>query len=485
MLEKAPPEKQNFWELIESNKKQTVFLFIILAVILLILGFLIGYFRWGIIGGYWGLLGALALWAIFATISYFISDQIILNISGAGIPDKNTFKPLYNILNEVKLAAGLEVNPDLLIVDEGAPNAFTLGKKPEQSVIVLTSGLLAQFSRDEIQAVLAHEVAHIIHRDNLLMTNAVALGWLIIILSTVLRGNIGGAKGGRRSSNKMMGGSAIIIIGLVFSILAPLITIVIIKSISRKRVYLADATAVRLTRFPAALISAMEKISVSSMPYVHKNRMTAILFFDDPYKNNTPLFVSHPALHKRIRILQTLGDSANYYDYNNAFSKVTNQKHLMPISLLRNTESLPILNAVVNNQPLFTSTSSTHIMANDIIRSMLNYTFIKCDKCGMQFKLPEDFVKPSITCPRCGTNVKNPHPEVKLSTKEEDEAEKEKLHSLIIKKIDGEEHYYYKRKHANSWETFTCICGDAKQLSPFFKEKQFYCVNCGRKIEIT
>ena len=485
MLKKAPLRKQNFWELIEFNKRQTVFLFIILAVFLLILGFLIGYFIKGITGGYWGILGGFVLWAIFATVSYFMSDQIILNITGVGIPDKETFKPLYNILEEVKLAAGLQITPDILVVDEQAVNAFTLGKKTEQSVIVLTSGLLSKLSRDEIQAVIAHEVAHILHKDNLLMTNAIALGWLIIFLSAILRGNIFASSSDRRRSSSTGGGSIqLMLLSLIFSILAPIITIIIIQTISKKRIYLADATAVRLTRYPAALISAMDKISESDVSYVNKNRMTAILFFDDPYTDSFSLFKSHPPLLKRIRILQALNDSVNYYDYSMAFSKVTRKKRIMPLSLLKNTETLPIINAAVATTPLFSSNSTNKIMANDIIRSMLNYTFIACDKCGMQFKLPEDFVKPLIKCPRCGNEIKNPHPKVIESTKKEDDEIKIIKSDIITKEVDGKKHYMYKRKNKNAWETFTCICGDSKQLSPFFTNKQFYCVNCGRKIEL-
>lgn len=205
--------------------------------------------------------------------------------------------------------------PRLYIMDEQSPNAFATGRNPEHSAIVVTTGLLQMLERDELEGVLAHELSHIMNYDILLATIiSVLVGTVIMISHFFWRWMWWGGGRGRRSGGGGGGATVLIIlaIALVFMILAPLASQLIQLAVSRKREYLADASAVRLTRYPDGLANALQKIAYSPIPVRRANKAVAHMFIDDPFKKRKStewlanLFSTHPPIDDRIARIQTM-----------------------------------------------------------------------------------------------------------------------------------------------------------------------------------
>jgi len=225
-----------------------------MGIILLLLGYFIG----GIFlgpngGGELGVFFALLLWTILSLISYFAGSSIILTVSKAKEVTKDVHPQLFNIVEEMKIAAALPKMPKIFIISEEAPNAFATGRNPENSAVTVTAGLLSRLNRDELQGVIAHEISHIKNRDILYMTfSGVMLGSIVIISEVFLRSLWFGGGSLNRYKNRSSGGSSaqtiITIVALILAILAPILARLLYFAISRKREYLADASGVRLTR---------------------------------------------------------------------------------------------------------------------------------------------------------------------------------------------------------------------------------------------
>jgi heat shock protein HtpX len=398
------------WELISANKRKSVFLFFSLGIVLLLLGFLIGsaYFSDG--GGYIGIFFAFIIWGILSLISYFSGSKILLAISGAKEVTKDVHPQLFNVVEEMKISAGLPAMPKVYIINEAAPNAFATGVKPENSAVAVTAGLLSRLNRDELQGVIAHEVSHIANRDVLFMTFAgIMLGSIVLISQIFLRG-LWFSGGGRYSSkSKSSGGGqaqlVIMIVAIAFAILAPIMAQLLYFAISRKREYLADASAVRLTRYPEGLASALEKISNSTEELKTANKVTAPMYIANPLKPKGrklyDLTSTHPPISERVRILRSIGQGANYLNYQSAFEKVKG-KHsdLIPKSAL--TETTPVGLREAGIAPIIPVIKKQQQRdAGDIMMKVNNYSFINCT-CGLKIKIPPDYRKDSLFCPRCG-----------------------------------------------------------------------------------
>ncbi len=176
------------WELIRSNKRKTWFLFIGMGMLLLATGYILGeaYLPQG--GGFTGLFLALMIWAFWSLIGYFKGDSMLLALSRAKEVSHNIHPQLFNVVEEMKIAANLPVLPKIYIIAEDAPNAFATGRKPEKSAIAVTAGLLNRLNRTELQGVIAHEMSHILNRDILYMTYAgIMLGSIVLISEVFLR----------------------------------------------------------------------------------------------------------------------------------------------------------------------------------------------------------------------------------------------------------------------------------------------------------
>jgi len=264
----------------------------------------LGYF----IGSYYNNSGILYFAIIFSLLmniaSYWWSDKIVLAMSGAKPADHDTYTDLYHIVENLSITAGLPM-PKIYIVNDPSPNAFATGRNKEHAVVAVTTGLLQILNKVELEGVIAHELSHIGNRDILLSTVIVVLvGFISILANIFMRG---GMSGRGRDNNK--GGGVLMIIGVIFIILSPIIAKLIQLAISRKREFLADASGALLTRYPEGLASALQKISSANIPMKNANTATAHLFISNPFggvgvaKGIGNLFSTHPPVQARIEAL--------------------------------------------------------------------------------------------------------------------------------------------------------------------------------------
>jgi len=250
------------WEQIRINKRNSMILLTVMAGLLLGLGGLLGYAFIGPQGVGIGILIAGGVWLLLTLISFSSGDQILLASSGAVEVTPEVHPMLFNIVEEMKIAAQLPAMPKVYIIPDPSPNAFATGRNPSKSAVAVTEGLLAKLNRDELQGVIAHEVSHIVHRDILFVTLAgIMLGTIVLLTDVFLRGTLYGShrRYSSRDNNNAQG--LMIIIALVAAILAPLMAQILYFALSRKREFLADAGAVRLTRYPEGLAPARWKKS--------------------------------------------------------------------------------------------------------------------------------------------------------------------------------------------------------------------------------
>lgn len=243
--------------------------------------------------------------------AYWFSDSIVLNMVHAQKIEKKEDSPeLWNLVENLCITAGLPM-PAVYIVDDASPNAFATGRDPKHAALAVHSGLLRILNKNELEGVIAHELAHIGNRDTLIATLAVVLAGLVAILSDwMLRGMFYGGK----NSDRDNGNGLMIILGIAVALLAPLFATLFRLAISRKREFLADATGALLTRYPEALASALEKISSAHIPAVDANSATASLYIANPFAGTSrfvaKLFSTHPPMEERIAALLNDGRSS-------------------------------------------------------------------------------------------------------------------------------------------------------------------------------
>lgn len=279
---------------------------LVLFFILLIVG--LGYV-FGLYTGYPEILPIAVIFAVVSAIgSYYYSDRIVLAMSHARPATKEEHAHLVNSVEGLAIAAGLPP-PRIFVIDDSAPNAFATGRDPQRAVICVTTGLMEKLNRVELEGVIAHEMAHIKGYDIRLMTIvAILAGTVVLISDWLLRSMWWG--GGRRRGSRSGANPVIILIALAAAILAPLIASLVRLAISRSREYLADAQGSMLSRYPAGLASALEKIAADSEPLEAANKATAHMYIVNPLKdfggtvNN--LFSTHPPIEDRVRRLRAM-----------------------------------------------------------------------------------------------------------------------------------------------------------------------------------
>jgi heat shock protein HtpX len=251
-------------------------------------------------------------------ISYWFSDKIVLRLHGAKPVELKSHPELYRVLENLTIASGLPM-PKFYLIEDSSPNAFATGRNPEHAVVAVTSGLLEILDRSELEGVLAHELSHVGNRDMLVSTVAVVLVGFIAILSDMFMRSLWWGGFSRRDSRS--GGNAqgiLMLIGIILSILAPIIASLIHLAISRRREFLADSSGALLTRYPEGLASALKKIGSYSRPMKTATNATAHLFFENPFgadrkrvdgERKTPwlarIFSTHPPIEERIRALES------------------------------------------------------------------------------------------------------------------------------------------------------------------------------------
>ena len=262
-----------------------------------------------------GTLIALVIAAVMAFSSYWKSDKIALAVSRAHPADEQEYRRLHNLVEGLCIAGGLP-KPKVYIIQDDAPNAFATGRNPKNAAIAVTTGLLHVMNRVELEGVVAHELSHIKNYDILVSTLAVTLvGTIAIVTDLTLR--MMWWNGGRvaRSGDRNDRNNPLALIGLVLLLLAPILAKVMQAAVSRRRETLADVSAVRMTRYPPGLISALEKLQADNTVTHSASMATAHLWIEQPMSGVKDtgrlgmwhkLFNTHPPLAERIALLREM-----------------------------------------------------------------------------------------------------------------------------------------------------------------------------------
>ena len=240
--------------------------------------------------------------------SYYYSDKIVLTLNRARPATKKENLKLVNILEALVVSSGLPCSPKLYIVDDAQPNAFATGRNPQNAVICITTGLLDKLEYYELEGVIAHEMAHIKNYDILLSAVvSVMVGFVVMLSDWFTRITFWG--GTRDRDNDSKGNTILMLIGLIFLILSPIFGKLMQLAISRKREFLADATAIEFTRNPDGLISALQKISGDPNQLNIANKATENMYIVNPFRNkkkSSNLWSTHPSIEDRIEALRNL-----------------------------------------------------------------------------------------------------------------------------------------------------------------------------------
>ena len=249
---------------------------------------------------------------IFAIVStwgsYYYSDKIVLSLNKARPATKEENQKLVNIPDALVVSSGLQYTPKLYIVEDSQPNAFATGRNPENAVICVTTGLLDKLSYYELEGVIAHEMAHIKNYDiRLSAVVSVMVGFVVILSDWFTRISFYG--GSRRRDDDDNGNPILMFIGLIFLILAPIFGQLMQLALSRKREFLADATAIEFTRNPDGLISALLKISGDPNELKVANNATENMYIVNPFrgkKSSSSLWSTHPSIEDRVEALRNI-----------------------------------------------------------------------------------------------------------------------------------------------------------------------------------
>jgi heat shock protein HtpX len=256
--------------------------------------------------------------------AYWFGDQLALRAAGAREATKDEHRYLVNITEAVAIGAGVPV-PKLYVIDSPAPNAFATGRNPEHSAVAVTTGLIDLLDRQELEGVIAHEMSHVKNYDVLLMSLlAATLGAIVVLRDLMLRWYGFGRRRSRRSrassrsGNDRDGGRAqaiAMVVLVVLLILAPLLGLLVRFAVSRRREYLADATAAYITRNPEGLASALAKLRDYQGEHLDVSEGVRHMFISDPSepktshkkrKQQTSWFATHPPLDERISRLERM-----------------------------------------------------------------------------------------------------------------------------------------------------------------------------------
>jgi heat shock protein HtpX len=297
------------YDAIARNRRKSWLLVFVAFALLMLVGEAFNLFLGG---GPFGLLLAVAIAGTGTVSSYYFSDKLALGVIGAREVSHEQAPQLHNVVSEVAIAAGLPM-PRVMIVSDPAPNAFATGRDPEHAVVAVTTGLLERMNREELQGVVGHEMSHVLNRDTRVTTMVVAVcGAIVVLCDLFWRFSFFGGRS--RSDDNDSGGIALLLmaLGFVALILAPLGAALIQSAVSRRRETLADSTCVSLTRNPAGLRKALEKLLEDTTVVRHTSRATAHLWIESPLDRESDkswlnkLFDTHPPLTERIAALAAL-----------------------------------------------------------------------------------------------------------------------------------------------------------------------------------
>lgn len=297
----------------ESIKKNKIESGVIVGIFIIVITLIVYYICHALELGTFSIVIALIFSIATAWGSYYYSDKIVLSINKARPATKEEDLKIVNILDALMVTSGLSHKPRLYVVDDIQPNAFATGRNPENSVICVTTGLLEKLDYYELEGVIAHELSHIKNYDiRLSCVVSVMVGFMVMLSDLFSRILFWGGAKDRDSDSK--GNGILMIIGLIFLILSPIFGSLMQLALSRKREFLADATAIEFTRNPEGLISALQKLDADSNQLKTANSATANMYIVNPFKKNTKegkkksssIWSTHPSIEDRIEALRNI-----------------------------------------------------------------------------------------------------------------------------------------------------------------------------------
>lgn len=498
------------WEQIQANKRWSRLLLTLMFLLMVGMGCALGVLiapprdefdrTWLLLGLGFGCVVFIIQYAIYASAPQFVlfSGMNAQEISKEDLP------VLVNVVEEMTIAAGLKKPPRVYVIHEAAPNAFAFGRG-EQASVAVTTGLLELVNRDELQGVVAHEIGHIRNRDIDFMTLAAVMLGTIVVLGDIsfrllAQGGAGSQRRSSRSSSRSSGGGfeiVILVVALVFVVVAPFVAQLLYFASSRRREYLADASAAVFTRYPEGLASALEKLAAAPLRMAQVNRAVAPLFIVNPLQrlDADSLFSTHPPIHKRIQILRSMA-GASLQHYEQAARKVLGR------SILKRSET-----EGETPQPIAKPTTVEQVPvaamagASDIIRARAGYRILPCPGCGLTFKVPASVTAEQIPCPRCGQKVHVPPPGTIVAmpqpTRESvgQSAAVSDSASLAPAAVGAPLTSETPQRAAqpvtlvrrpNQWQTLNCpVCGQKIQISPAFRAPKLPCPQCHTVLLLT
>lgn len=295
------------YEDIKRNKIKSGFIVIgFVLVITLIIYYICMAFDLGV----FSIVIALIVSILTAWASYYNSDKIVLKLNKARPATHEENQKLVNILDALMVTSGLSTKPSLYVVEDAQPNAFATGRNPEHAVICVTTALLEKLDYYELEGVIAHELSHIKNYDIRLSAVVSVMVGFVVMLSDIFTRTFFFRRNEKDNDN---GNAILMLVGLIFLILAPVVGKLMQLAISRRREYLADATAVQFTRNPDGLISALQKLEADPNELEHANQATAHMYISEPFKKEvngkkkkTNWFSTHPDTQSRIEALRNL-----------------------------------------------------------------------------------------------------------------------------------------------------------------------------------
>lgn len=298
------------YDQISANRRRTVILVTVFVLLIGLLGWVYGeYSGYGLVAT----VPAVVFAIIFSTFSYWGGDSIALWTAGAKPIEKKDAPELYRLVENLSIAAGLPM-PKIYVMPDPGINAFATGRDPAHASVAVTAGALQKLEKTELEGVLAHELSHVRNYDIRYMLLVAILVGALVLLAAWLRRTIFWGNGRRRNDRESGGNGIFLLVGLLLAILAPLMAELIKLAVSREREYLADASGALLTRYPAGLAGALEKIQRDNEPLDHASEGTAHLYFSNPFGNLNSrvsnLFSTHPPIEERVKRLREMGSLA-------------------------------------------------------------------------------------------------------------------------------------------------------------------------------
>lgn len=390
------------FELIRANRQKTVVVLLALGLLLVGVGGAMGVLLDpGLATA--GALGALGLWVLLLLVSFASGEAMLLRQAGAREVKRSDAPQLVNLVEEMQIASGLPVAPRVFLIDQPVPNAFAVGRTPQRACVAVTTGLMARLNRDELQGVIAHEIAHIVNRDTLVMTLAgTTLGAIVMLCDLYVRSLRFRAPAPRRSSKDNNGGAAILmLVAVLLSVLAPLFAQLLYFACSRKREYLADACAAQFTRYPEGLASALEKIAGGQSADLPDSRVLAPLYIISPQAaagRSGSWFSTHPPAAERIKILRGMA-GGSLRDYDQAYRAARGTASPLPVAEVAAAVAQPQREAHFDTEP--PALPPAWRAARSALHHAEGARVVDCP-CGARLRIPPGLNLPTLKCPRCG-----------------------------------------------------------------------------------